>query len=123
MALLDVSELFADPDFFDQITRIERSAVLVKGETTLTETSGTIYGSVQGAEKEDLEKVPDAAILSDIIRVYSATRLYPERAGGYSDIIMWKGSRYAVKTVPEDFMHFGGGHCMALAVKEVPNNG
>jgi hypothetical protein len=123
MALLDVSELLADPDFCDQITRIARSVTLVKGETTIAETSGMIYGSVQGAEKEDLEKVPEAAILSDIIRVYSNSRLYPERPSGYSDIIVWKGARYAVKTVPEDFMHFGGGHCMALAVKEVPNNG
>lgn len=119
MALIDVSDLLRDPDFTNVVTLIRRgSSVNEHGENVLTETSCNIVASIQGVNAEDLTKLPEGARLSDVITVYFRGELQPEAPNGYSDIIVWHGHRYQVKTVDENFMNFGAGFTRALCVME-----
>jgi len=119
MALIDVSDLLRDPDFTNLVTLIRRtSTVNQHGENVLTETACNIAASVQGINAEDLVKLPEGARLSDVITVFYRGELQPESKGGYSDIIVWQGRRYQVKTIDENFMNFGAGFTRAICVME-----
>lgn len=123
MALIDVSDLLRDPDFTNVVTLVRRSSSInTHGEQVLTETHSTIVASVQGINAEDIQRLPEGARLSDIITVYYRGDLQPESKGGYSDLIIWQGRRYSVKTVDENFMNFGAGFTRAICVMEEVNN-
>ena len=121
MALIDVSELLSDPDFVDEITIIRRKSIVNdNGENILSEQKFQTVASVQGNKSESLRKDEDRAILSDLITVYCKCKLYPESKNGYSDIIIWKCSRFEVYEVTEDFQNYGNGftkaYCRRLRV-------
>lgn len=119
MALLDISDIVNDPMLSDEVTLIRRtSTVNEHGENELTETQVTARMSVQGSGPEALERVPDAANLSDLITVFYQGELTAESPGGYCDVIVWKGRRYQVKAVPQNFTNFGGGFTMADCLLE-----
>lgn len=119
MALIDVSDLLRDPDFTNVVTLIRRaSTVNTHGEHVMTETSCNIVASVQGINAEDIVRLPEGARLSDIITVYYRGDLQPESKGGYSDLIVWQGRRYTVKTIDENFINFGAGFTRAICVME-----
>lgn len=123
MALIDVSELLLDADFLDNVTLIRRSVVVDgNGEGVLTETPfPNTPMSVQGANTEALERMPEGARLSDLITVYYRGVLTAESPNGYADVIVWGGKRYQVKEVPEDFMNYGNGFTMANCMLEAVN--
>lgn len=125
MAKIDVSDLLVDPDFTDKVTLIHRSeSVNAKGRAELTETPEPtpITVVVQNIDTEILDKYPDLATLSDKITVWYRGVLTAESPNGYSDIIIWKGDRYFVKYVDEDYMNFGKGWTKAVCVLEKVNN-
>lgn len=123
MALIDVSDLLRDPDFTNIVGLIRRSSSINgHGEHVMAETACNIVASVQGVNAEDIARLPEGARLSDIITVYYRGDLQPESKGGYSDLIIWQGRRYTVKTVDENFMNFGAGYTRALCVMEAVNN-
>lgn len=123
MALLDVSDILLDPDLTDLVTLIRRQSVVNgHGENELTETViPNVRMSVQGADKEALERVPDAARLTDIITVYYRGELIAESPGGYCDVIVWKGRRYQVKVIPNNFSNYGAGYTVADCLLEPAN--
>ena len=123
MALIDVSDLLRDPDFTNIVTLIRRtSSINGHGEHTMTENACNIVASVQGADAEELERLPEGARLHDLITVYYRGDLQAESVGGYSDLIVWQGRRYTVKIVDENFMNFGAGFTRAIcAMEEVSN--
>lgn len=124
MALIDVSDLLTDPDFTTSVTLIRRSSVVdLHGENVLTEVQSTIIAVVQGANTETIQKMPEGALLGDLITVYYAGELTAESAVGYSDIIVYRGRRYEVFEVPEDYMNHGAGWTMANCKLEAVNNG
>lgn len=123
MAMLDVSDILLDPELTDLVTLIHRqSNVNGHGENELTETVvPNVRMCVQGAGPEALERVPDAARLSDLITVYYRGELTAESPGGYCDVIMWRGRRYQVKVIPSNYMNFGAGYTMADCLLEAAN--
>lgn len=123
MALIDVSDLLRDPDFTNVVTLIRRSvSINTHGENVMSETSCPIVASVQGLNSEDIVKLPEGARLSDVITVFYRGDLQPESKGGYSDIIVWQGRRYQVKTIDENFINFGAGFTRAICVMEEVSN-
>jgi hypothetical protein len=119
MALIDVSDLLRDPDFTNVVTLIRRASVVNQhGENVLTETSCSIVASVQGLNTADLERVPEGARLHDLITVYYRGDLQAESVNGYADVIVWRGHRYQVRTVDEEFMNFGAGFTRAICSME-----
>ena len=123
MALIDVSDLLRDPDFTNVVTLIRRSVSINGfGENVMSETSCPIVASVQGLNAEDIVKLPEGARLSDVITVFYRGDLQPESKGGYSDIIVWQGRRYQVKTIDENFINFGAGFTRAICVMEEVSN-
>ena len=118
MALVDVSFLCHDPDFADDgelITRV--MTVNAYGEGELVERAQTIVASFQPATGEDLQRLPEAAHFSDAIVVYYAGELSPERAGGYADVVKWRGRRYQVKTA-DPWGNYGMGYWRAVCLLE-----
>ncbi len=124
MAKIDVSFLLTDPDFTDQVTRIQRSSTVNEwGEQVITESTSTITAVVQGPSTEILARFPNLAQLSDAISVWYKGQLTAQKAGGYSDVIVWSGKRYQVKEVSEDFASWGEGFTMAICELEPASNG
>ena len=118
MALVDVSFLCYDPDFADAGELITRVMTVNEwGEGELTETAMPIVASFQPATGEDLQRLPEAAQFTDAIVVYYAGELSPERAGGYADVIVWRGRRYQVKTA-DPWGNYGQGYWRAVCVYE-----
>lgn len=120
MALIDVGFLLVDPDFIDKVTLIKRSSIInVYGEMSLIETATEIFASVQNSKGgEKLDRFVDSARLSDDIEVFYKGVLQAESPGGYADIILWKGKRYQVKLVAEDYINFGEGFTKAICFLE-----
>lgn len=118
MASLDVSFLMYDPVFADTITLFRRlSTVNQYGESIIVdEPPIDIIASVQSTTSLPgiLKRTQKAALLSDGIEVYYNGILYAESSpNGYSDILLWKGNRYQVKTVDEQYSNWGGGFTKA----------
>jgi hypothetical protein len=122
MALIDVSFLLVDPDFTDTITRIIRTQLINDfGEMVITETQQIITASVQSGSGtvNTLMRQKEGAYVEDHIDVYYQGELFTENGPGtYCDIILWRGSRYQVKTVEETFLNYGQGFTKAYCVLE-----
>lgn len=119
MANIDVSFLMEDADFVDPIQIIKRQASINSfGENILTETVIDAIASVQGLDFETLKRYADSARLDDLITVYYKGQLNALTPSGYADIVVWKGSRYHVKNVTENFYNFGAGFTVAVCELE-----
>jgi hypothetical protein len=119
VARIDVSSILIDPDFLDELTLIKRaSSINQYGEHVMTETSCKIRASVQSVGTEDIERLPEGARLHDTITVYYCGELFPERANGYADVLVWGGKRYQVSSLAENFMNFGRGFTKAICRME-----
>lgn len=119
MADLDVTELLSDPDFIDALGVIRRSVAFSAGAAVVTDApEATIYGSVQPAGADDLELLPEGTRLHDSLVLYTLAAVAPQTDDGPGDVLVWKGYRWVVRAVPEDWSHFGAGYRKALAVKE-----
>ena len=122
MALIDVSELLSDPDFTDVVQIIQRArSVIQYGENVLTENNlGDINLVVQPATPKSLERLPEGAKLVDAINVWHRGVLNVESVNGYSDIVVWRGDRFAVVD-NDDFSNYGNGYTKAICIRERPN--
>jgi len=124
MAQVDVSDILTDPDFLDLVTLIRRTpqAISDKGRASFTETSSQVYMSVQGMKAETLNREPNDAWLTDAIDVYYAGVLYGAAPGGYADVIVWRGKRYQVESVVENYSNYGAGWTHAVCRLEPVSN-
>lgn len=119
MAQIDVSDLLIDPDFTDTVTLIRRaSSVNGFGEHVIVETPSTIIAVVETGDQDALERMPDAARLTDLITVYYKGILFAESPSGYADVIVWQGNRYQVKDVPQQYQNYGAGFTQAICLLE-----
>lgn len=120
MALIDVSELLTDPDFVDVVPLIRRtSVVLANGRAAVTESMSTIVASIQTPQSEESKLLPDGVSLTDSVSIYCKDRLSPAHEGRLADLVLWKGRRFQIHALVQDFLHFGGGgYCQALAIAE-----
>jgi hypothetical protein len=125
MALQDLAQYMIDPDFVDEVTLIRRTPQEIsdKGRSSFVETASQVYMCVQGRGTEKLNRTSDSAWLTDAMDFYYAGTLYAASPGGYADVIVWKGRRYQVEEVPEDFSNYGSGWTHAIGRLEAVNNG
>lgn len=123
MANIDVSFLCFDPDFANAIQVKRRvSSVNAYGENQLTTTTVDAVGSVQPADGETMQRLPEAMRSDSVISVYTMTRLYPDGVGAnYTDIVVWNGDDYQVIKC-EPFGNYGAGYYKADCLR-VRQNG
>ncbi len=84
-----------------QIDIIVRTSTLTRGEYVVTETPGTITGSVQplpNRADKDMKDLPTGRVDYGRLRVYTSSRLKVgvEGGAGVGDIVVWEGYRYEV---------------------------
>lgn len=118
MAQLDVSEVLTDPMFLDPFIIIRRTSTVTDfGRNDITEEQINAIGSVQAADGDTLAMLPEAARLSDVRNIFTRTVLIADVAGGYPDLILWKGNRYqTLKVTP--WGNYGSGWYKCTCVDE-----
>lgn len=120
MALIDITELFVDPDFVDGMQLITRKPfVNTFGENILIEAIAETVGSIQPATGEAISKMPEAFRVENLQSFWLNGNIPVSEPGKYSSILVFKGRRYQVKTV-FDWTNWGGGWSEGLCVAEVP---
>lgn len=114
MALIDVSDIVADPDFQDAVTLIRRvSSVNAYGENEITESSSSVSMVIQPASPDDLQRLPDSVRRRDAVTVWYRGELSVDANGVYPDVIVWVGKRYQVRDT-EPFGNWGVGYVKAV---------
>lgn len=120
MANIDVSDLLSDPDFVDPLTIVHRkSSVDNFGENVLQEFSTSSIGSIQPASGRTLQRLPDALRLANVYDFYVKGTIISDGKCLYPDLIVYKGSKYAVQTIM-DWSNFGEGYSIGTCVREKP---
>ena len=124
MALIDVTTLLSNPKFSDTATLIKRTTSIDNyGRNVTAETSESITCVVQGLGNDDLQKLPNYAASKENIVVHYKGSLYcSDGEGTYSDVILWRGKRYEVTAILENFINYGAGWTKAAATLEDPND-
>lgn len=118
MALIDVTDLLADPDFVEPAPlTVRRSAVSVNehGRKVATPSVSLFTAVVTQNGGADLVRGPDGSMISGDIVIHTTFRLTEE------DDVIWKGTTYTVKNV-RDWSSFGRGFVCAIAIRR-PLNG
>lgn len=124
MAQIDVSDLLLDPDFCDKAQLIQRASQVNEfGELELIEAvlSPDPSAVVQAPTPDTLKFLPEGVKYQDTIDVWLSgqiTELHTQVEYGYSDVLVWKGKRYAAVAMVEDFGNFGAGFTHAIFAKE-----
>ena len=122
MALIDVTELFADPDFVDPISIITRtSTVDTYGKNTVAETTVATLGSVQPASGRALSRLPESLRDPDFKSFWIRGSLPSTVGNNYPCILVHRGIRYAVQNV-FDWTNWGSGWSEGLCISEAPTD-
>lgn len=120
MAQIDVSELFTDPDFVDEMTLITRvSLVNSQGENIIQESAKVSVGSVQPADYRTLKRLPDGLQNENVMSFWFKGEIITTAAGRYPSILLFKGKRFQVQQV-QDWTNWGQGWCEGICVAEKP---
>lgn len=120
MPQLDVTELMTDPDFVDEMIQVSRlSRVDSLGQNVLTECRNETVGSVQPADGKLIERLPEAERVHNLMSFWLQGTIVASAPGKYTDILIFQGKRFQVKTV-FDWSAWGDGWCEGLCVAEVP---
>ncbi len=120
MPQLDVTELMTDPDFVDEMIQVSRqSRVDAYGVNHLTECKNETVGSVQPADGKLIERLPEAERVHNLMSFWMQGTIVASAPGKYTDILIFQGQRFQVKTV-FDWSTWGAGWCEGLCVAEVP---
>lgn len=120
MAQIDVSELMTDHDFVDKMVQIKRvPAIDLYGENTLTETPIQTVGSIQPASNKVIQRLSENLRVANLRSFWIKGDITATAPGKYSDILVFRGSRFQVQTV-EDWSNFGAGYTEGTCVAEVP---
>lgn len=121
MGSIDVSELLLDPDFVDKISIIHRTpTVNAFGENTLEEEGIAAVGSVQPISGKALQRLPEAFRVANVMSFWVKGRLISDGACKYPDVILFRGSRFAVQVI-FDWTNWGAGWCEGTCVREKPS--
>lgn len=116
MPLLDVSELFGDPDFFDNynVLRMVRT-VDQHGRANDSGAIFTITANIQPATPEQVELIPEAMRLTtSTIICITQTKLVALTDTTAGDQIQYHGRNWRVMQVA-DWSEYGEGYYAAIA--------
>lgn len=117
---LDVTELMSDPDFVGEMTQVSRvSRANEHGENIITECKVNTVGSVQPADGRMIERLPEAERIGNFMSFWMKGTIVASAPGKYTDILVFQGQRFQVKTV-FDWSTWGSGWCEGLCVAGVP---
>lgn len=119
MALLDVSEIFSDPNLMSTIV-VERRPSYVNDSGLLTQGASeyyTIQACVTPASGEVLATLPEAERAGGALQVFTMFRLMSASEGGGGDEFQWDGFTYRV-TTRAAFFNYGAGFCSCTAVRK-----
>ena len=120
MAQLDVSELMTDPDFVDRIEIITRTAMVTsQGENTVQEKSARTVGSVQPADYETLQRLPEALRNENVSSFWIKGQILLTEDCKYPPVLVFRNRRYQVRQVA-DWSNWGAGYCEGICVAEKP---
>lgn len=121
MGQIDVSDIVNDADFTDPMTLIHRLATVNdKGENVLVNQAEICtFGVIQPASGKAIQRLPEAMRVANISTFWLKATIKPDGNGLYSDIIVYKGQRYAVQTVL-DYTNWGQGWTEGTCVMEKP---
>lgn len=120
MGSVDVSDLLSDPDFVDPMTLIHRvSDVNCLGENKLKECGVGTFGSIQPASGKTLQRLPEAFRVANVMSFWVKGKIISDGSHQYPDILVFKGSRFAVQTT-FDWTNWGEGWCEGTCVRERP---
>lgn len=109
-----------DPDFVDDIDVITRTPyVNSKGENVIQESTVSSCGSVQPADYQAIQKLPEAMRTENVSQFWFKGDIIASAPGKYSSILVFRGKRYQVRTV-EDWGNFGEGYSAGVCVVETP---
>lgn len=121
MAQVDVDILLGDPDFVDTMVQIKRTPIVnLYGENSVSEISIKTVGSIQPASGRALQRIPEALRLEDVKSFWIKGTITATAPGKYSDILVFKGYRYQVRSI-QDWTNFGEGYSEGLCVAEIPS--
>jgi len=121
MPQIDVTELLTDPDFVGEIIQITRQTrVNSLGENILTECPIKTVVSVPPANGKEIERLPEAQRVANLMNFYFKGTIIASAPGKYSDILVFRGQRFQVLLV-QDWSAWGAGYCAGLCVAEVPS--
>lgn len=114
MALLDVTDILADPDFMDTGLVCERMAQSVNDSGLAVNTTKlkTFSGVVTSNSGDILDRLTDGERIKGSITIHTRFRLSDGSAGFTADIVQWRGARYTVSQA-NDYSHFGRGFIAA----------
>lgn len=115
MALLDVTEILdGDPDFCDTITICRRvQTINDHGRATIAETQFDVIAVVTQGSGDELDRVPEGALVSSTITVHTIEQLIVADGDTDADEIIFGGRRYIV-SVLSDYSNFGRGFSSAV---------
>jgi galactose-6-phosphate isomerase len=123
MANIDVTELYCDPDMVDEMIQISRvSRVNSFGENVITECENPSVGSIQPADGKVIERIPEAERIANLMSFWMNGTIVASAPGKYTDILVFRGKRFQVKTV-FDWTNWGAGWSEGLCVAEMPAGG
>lgn len=118
MALIDVSSVLLDPDFFDPVILIHRRPTVdLFGQNMLQEIPLNTTGTVQPASGKAIERLPDALRVGDIKSFWIQGTIVSDGRCAYPDIIVFRGSRFAVQMV-FDWLNYGNGYSEGVCIRE-----
>lgn len=114
--MMDMADVLLDPDYcvdFPVIRSVE--TVDDHGRAQTVDTEIPAQGAIHPATEEELEILPEAQRVEEIVAVYTATRLTAGDDTHGADRVGWQGGTYKVLKVM-DYSQFG--FVMALAQNE-----
>lgn len=117
---VDVTELMSDPDFVGPVCHIGRQPRVDNfGQNTLLECSTNTVGSVQPIKASEIEKIPEALRVANMLTFFIKGKIVASEPGQYADILVFEGFRFQVLTV-NDWSMWGAGWSEGVCVREVP---
>lgn len=120
MGLIDVSDLLADPDFVEPLILVHRKPTVdSSGENHLCEEGVSTFGCVQPASGKVLQRLPELLRVANLSSFWIKGEIVADGRCEYPDVIVFKGSRYAVQTV-FDWTNWGAGWSEGTCVRERP---
>lgn len=118
MAEIDVTELFTDPDFVDEMQIVRRkAAVNSRGENMVKETTIEAVGSIQPTDGKTLQRLPEALRLKNLSTFWVRGVINTTQGCAYPDVLVFKGRRYQVEHV-FDWTNWGAGWSEGVCVFE-----
>jgi Na+/citrate or Na+/malate symporter len=110
-----------DPDFVGQIQHVSRKTVQNSyGENILTDCTANTVGSVQPISTKDIQKIPEAMRIANMLTFFIKGTIVASAPGKYSDILIFQGQRFQVMTV-NDWSAWGAGYCEGMCIAEIPS--